>query len=84
MVAVIRDPGSGQSEARLTNLPEEDASPLFKGKNAKVGFIEGANGWEVMKLPLSKVRQLHPALKEVPDDTDADTVEACDKLGQNL
>jgi len=195
MVAVVRDPGSGQSEARLTNLPEEDASPLFKGKNAKVGFIEGAkdpalftvsyeytnaddecvdrmrtvrgdylaiftifeesltlltlvkdleaefepgnevktsshvrwhtsdatdllavtvfvqnayietgdgmdgrtatctriseiysygaDGWEVMKLPLSKVRQLHPALKEVPDDTDADTVEACDKLGEN-
>ncbi|MBU1244749.1 hypothetical protein KKD52_00345 [Myxococcota bacterium] len=111
MVAVVRDPGSGQSEARLSNLPEEDASPLFKGKNAKVGFIEGAKdpalftvsyeytnadgecvdrmrtvrGDYLATFTIFEESLTHLTLvKEVPDDTDADTVEVCDKLGPNL
>jgi len=44
----------------------------------------GSEGWDTTDLTLPKARPLHPVLKEVPDDTDADTVKACDDLQSKL
>jgi len=42
LVAMVRDPASGQSATRIKTLSADYAGNLFKGKDVKVTFVDGA------------------------------------------